>query len=893
MSLHKKDVFNDTAFERLLSQESKPLFCFQSALEHGRHKIRADHFNNGNPETTVSLHAWLIDKLVIRAWKYHITRLSSPLPITLIAVGGYGRAELHPASDIDLMILAEEFTPDLSKFTETFIQFLWDMGLEVGHSTRTLRECAREAKNDITVATNLMESRLLIGSETLFSQMRKQTDAPKLWPSKKFFQAKLAEQHERHARYGDTAYNLEPNIKEGPGGLRDIQMILWVTQRHFRANTLRSLVDHGFLSKLEYKTLIEGRNFLWSVRNSLHYLADRREDRLLFDHQRMLANHFGYTDNKNGLAVEQFMKHYYRTVKELSVLNEILLQHFDETILSINRLRKKSLNNRFHSVGDYLAVNDDSVFSKHPESILEMFLTLEKNPRLKGVRAQTIRLLRASLSKIDHKFRNKEAHCQLFMDIIRQPRGVTQALRRMNSYGVLAAYIPTFGNVVGQMQHDLFHVYTVDEHSLFVVRNIRRLTVPEYRKELPLASSIMQHLLKPERLYLAGLFHDIAKGRGGDHSELGATDVTEFCQLHKLSDYDTYLISWLVKNHLLMSWTSQHQDISDPNVVNEFSQKVGDQEHLDNLYLLTVADMRGTSPKIWNDWKGHLLLQLYQQASRVFARGIKAEINMDDHLAQRKHGAMELLELNSQQNILIDRFWRSMDNSYFLGYEPNSLAWHARTIITSSAAELPIVATRFNPEIGGNEFLFYLPSKSDVLVKLTGAFDRNNLSIVDARINSSQQGFMLTTFVVLDTNGEPIKNGKVLENLENTFRRELLSTTLVTRAQPRRLSRQLKHFPIATKVSFSKSPNRQMTLMEVIAQDMPGLLYEVTSALYLCKMKLVGAKISTFGERAEDIFFITDQNDQPITDEQSLDELRNLIHARLQSDQEAVRQVNF
>lgn len=893
MSLDKKTVFDAATFDQSLDKNNNTLKHFQQALEHGRHVIRAHHFNHGEPEQVVSIYAWLVDQLLQRAWQQKTSLLEAPNDAAFIAVGGYGRGELHPSSDIDLMILLEKKSGETIQFAEALIQFLWDIGLEVGHSTRLLQDCVKEARIDITVATNIMESRLLAGNIALFESMKKLTNAPKLWPSKKFFSAKLGEQNQRHKRFGDTAYNLEPNVKEGPGGLRDIQMILWVAQRHYDNASLESLVEYGVLSKQEYDTLAENRNLLWSIRNSLHFISGRREDRLLFDYQRTLAEHFGYKDKNDSLAVEQFMKHYYRAVKELSVLNEILLQNFDETILSNNREKMRTINGRFDNLNGYLSVKNDDTFRQYPESLLELFLLLQLNTKLKGVRARTIRLLRANLDLIDDSFRSNPKHKELFMDIIRQPTGVTHELRRMNAYGVLGAYIPEFGNIVGQMQHDLFHVYTVDEHTLFVVRNIRRFTVPEYTDEFPLASSVINHLLKPERLYIAGLFHDIAKGRGGDHSVLGAVDANAFCKNHGLNDYDTRLVCWLVEHHLIMSWVSQREDISDPMVINNFAQKVGDQEHLDNLYLFTVADIRGTSPKLWNEWKGHLLAQLYKETSRLFARGIDTEIDAEQHIAQRKTGALELLNLGTTNQNLLTTFWDKMENNYFLGYEPNSLAWHGRIIAEKSAAEIPVVATRFNPEIGGTEFLFYTSGKTDVLVRLTCAFDKLNLSIVDARIHTSFHGFMLTTFVVLDANAKAIKNKKLLADIEHKILDELLARTPVPRLQLGHVSRQLKHFPIETRIAFSTSDSRNATIMEVIAQDRPGLLYQVASVLYHCKVKLVAAKISTFGERAEDIFLITDQSDQAITDQNQLDQLSTTLNSRLQPNDSNVRQVNF
>ncbi|MCW8973135.1 MAG: [protein-PII] uridylyltransferase, partial [Gammaproteobacteria bacterium] len=512
------ELFPLDDFEATLSATSNPVKLFRDTIQHA-HELLEYRFLNNEPITSLVAHrAQFIDQLLIHAWRHTCdTELDG---IALVAVGGYGRGELHPHSDIDIMLLAEaEALQQHGAALEKFLMFLWDLGLEIGHSVRTVEDCIEQARNDITVATNIMEARLLCGPRALFEAMREQTDQNHIWPGRDFFRAKWEEQITRHHKFHDTAFNLEPNIKEGPGGLRDIQMIGWVAKRHFGAETLGDLVGHGFLTATEYLTLSEGQTFLWKVRYGLHILAKRREDRLLFDHQRSLAAQFGYRDDDKRLAVEQFMKDYYRTVMELGRLNEMLLQYFQEEILYAGQSdTPKPINRRFQSRHGFIEVTTAEVFAQHPYALLEMFLILAQHPALKGVRAGTIRLLRAHTYLIDERFRSDLRCRSLFMELLRQPQGITHQLRRMNRYGVLAAYLPAFGNVVGQMQHDLFHVYTVDEHTLNVVRNLRRYSVPEYHHEFPLCSRIIQQLAKPELLYIAGLFHDIAKGRGGDHS---------------------------------------------------------------------------------------------------------------------------------------------------------------------------------------------------------------------------------------------------------------------------------------------------------------------------------------------------------------------------------------
>ncbi|MBI3570127.1 MAG: [protein-PII] uridylyltransferase, partial [Gammaproteobacteria bacterium] len=671
----RESLFNSREFDQSLAETDKPLPLFRAALQTGRENLKKRFFENSGATLLVTAHTRLIDQLIVRAWNRHLSLLPAGFRVALVAVGGYGRGELHPASDIDLMVLLEKDKPVKTQpFVEALIRFFWDMGLDVGHSVRTLKDCVREARADITVATNLMEARLLEGDGELFRKMRALTHASKIWPSRKFFAAKRNEQILRHRHFNDTAYNLEPNIKDGPGGLRDIHIISWITQRHFDTASLHDLVGRGFLNEEEYRTLVRGRNFLWHVRAGLHYLAGRREDRLLFDHQRDLARHFGCADRPGFLAVEQFMKRYYRTVKELTLLNEILLQHFEEVILARGRIKIRPINRRFQSHLGFLEVTHPRVFERAPFALLEMFLLMQQHSELKGVRAGTIRLVRANLHRIDNKFRKDLACRSLFMEIMRQPRGITHELRRMNAYGVLGAYLPAFGRIVGQMQHDLFHVYTVDAHSLMVVRNLRRFTLPEFRDEFPLASELIQKLVKPERLYLGGLFHDVAKGRGGDHSQLGEKEAGACCRLHNLSEYDTRFVCWLVRHHLLMSATAQREDISDPDVVMRFAQRVGDQEHLVNLYLLTVADMRGTSPAVWNAWKGRLLSQLYSATSRLLRRGIARPIDLEEHIADLRRSALDKLRPTGLPEQSVMRFWQDLDADYFLPYDVESLA---------------------------------------------------------------------------------------------------------------------------------------------------------------------------------------------------------------------------
>ncbi len=619
-----------------------PVAAFREALAAGDASLRRRYEDDEPVEALVRDRARMVDVILRRAWSLYAGSRGND--VALVAVGGYGRGELHPCSDIDVLILLPKTeVADDHDGIGRFLTFLWDIGLEVGHSVRTIDDCQRESAADVSVATTLIEARLLAGPDLLVQAMRRALGQDRVWSSQAFFEAKVAEQQARHRRHHDTAYNLEPNVKTGPGGLRDIQTVGWVAKRHFGAETFDELVEHGFLTAGELRKLRSAQAFLWKARFALHVITGRREDRLLFDHQIRLAKMFGYEDATYTLAVEQFMQRYYRTVMDVSLLNEMLLQLFREAILGDGEAEIVPLNPRFQVRNDYLEITSDDVFARHPSAILELFRLMQDHAELRGVRATTIRALGRHLWLIDEEFRQNPRHHRLFLDFMRAPQGVTHELRRMNLYGVLGRYIPAFGRIVGRMQYDLFHAYTVDAHTLFVVRNLRRLVLPRFEHEFPDLSRLMRSLPRPEIVLLAALFHDIAKGRGGDHSELGAVDAEAFCLEQGLSRYDARLVAWLVRNHLLFSVTAQKKDISDPKVIQDFARAVGDQTHLDYLYLLTVADVRGTNPKLWNSWKSSLFHDFYERVKRALRRGLEAPVDQEELVAETRAAASELL----------------------------------------------------------------------------------------------------------------------------------------------------------------------------------------------------------------------------------------------------------
>ena len=843
-----------------------------------------EHFGAGvSADQLVYGRSWAIDQILVRAWSLHVEKTDL---LALVAVGGYGRGELLPRSDIDLLILL----PDGDKGEqhgeiEIFLAFLWDIGLEVGHSVRTITDCVEQSREDITVVTNLMEARLIDGSHSLFNSMRLGVAPDRIWPCRDFFAAKLDEQRRRYRKYDNTAYKLEPNVKEGPGGLRDIQMIGWVAKRYFGAGTLQGLVGHDFLTSAEYESLINGQTALWRIRFALHVMTGRGEDRILFDYQRSLADSFGYHDQDNRLAVESFMKDYFRNVMELNRLNEMLLQLFQEAILYADDSGDPvPINRRFQSRKGFIEISDESVFSKYPFALLEIFLLLAQRTELKGVRASTIRSIRDHRHLIDENFRRDIRSRSLFMEIIRQPKGLTHELRRMNGYGVLAAYLPAFSKIVGQMQYDLFHVYTVDEHTLFVVRNLRRFTVPEFTDELPQCSRIMGTIPKPELLYLAGLFHDIAKGRGGDHSELGCHDAEDFCRSHGLSEYDTELVSWLVLNHLIMSTTAQRQDISDPLVINDFARLVSNPVRLDYLYLLTVADIRGTNPSLWNTWKDSLLKQLYSATRQALRRGLDNPLERNEHIQQVRACAQDILEKQGLMAERIGMVWDIIGDDYFLRHTPEQIARHTVLISQHEGMSAPLIDIHQDRKLGGTEIFIHLPVRDDHFTKITTVLDRLGLTVVDAKVMSSVNGYSMDSYLILDESGKPVDDNYRIGEIRSTLINELEDHDWIPADISRRPPREFRHFPIQTRIDFKTDLDNQRTVLELITADRPGLLSIIGRAFMKCGVRIHNARIATFGTRAEDVFYITDKDDQVLGDEAQIECLRTTLLDSLNED---------
>ncbi|SFU59424.1 [protein-PII] uridylyltransferase [Halomonas korlensis] len=874
-----ESLFDVDRFRSELTGSRSPIAPFKTALREIQSRLDERFRAGADIRDLVHGRAWCLDRLLAVAWEQHTWPDDG---VALLAVGGYGRGELHPHSDVDLLLLLEkdDDTPYREPLT-AFITFLWDIGLEIGHSVRSLTDCVREAEADVTVITNLQESRTLAGPERLRDAMQAQLSTERLWPADRFFEAKWQEQIRRHYRYNNSEYHLEPNIKSSPGGLRDIQMIGWVAKRHFGTERYEDIVANGFMNDAELQILSQGQAFLWQVRYALHMLTGRAEDRLQFDHQNTIAELFGYRDTPERLAVEQFMKRYYRHVTALAGLNDMLLQHFDEAILhSGEKLATTELNERFEIKGGYIQARRRSVFRDRPSALLELFLLMAEHPEIEGVRADTIRLIRDHRHQIDDLYRDDLRHQSLFMALLRSGGNVPRQLRRMNRYGVLGKYLPEFGRAVGLMQHDLFHIYTVDAHTLRLLKFIQCFRGPEGREVYPVAATLIHQLPKLELLWIAGLFHDIGKGRGGDHSEIGARDVEAFAERHGLSSRDTRLVSWLVWHHLSMSMIAQKRDITDPDVIADFARLVGDETRLDYLYVLTVADINATNPTLWNGWRATLMRQLHSETKRALRRGLENPLERDDWVQETRSEAHSLLATIGADMARVDRLWELLGEEYFLQYAPSEIVWQTQGILAHEDNELPLIlisAPTDDMTEGGTKVFIHTRSVDDLFAATSAAMEQLGLSIHDARIATSSNDRTLNTFIVLDEQGMAIRDPARIEDIRRHLVEELDDPDDYPQIVTRHTPRQLKHFRVATEVTIEQDPANERTMLELTAPDRPGLLARVGRIFMEQDIALSAAKIATLGERVEDVFFITDKTGVPLTDPQRQQRLRERL----------------
>ena len=820
---------------------------WKQKLAASRAQLRQELSSHRLPREMLRRQAALVDRQLKEVWASH----AMPRDVALAAVGGYGRGELFPCSDVDILILLSgPADAALARKIELLIGTLWDIGIEVGHSVRTIDECVALATADVTVQTTLLEARLLAGKRELYSRfVRRAADA--LDPAA-FLQAKLLEQQQRHMRYAET--NLEPNIKESAGGLRDLQTVLWIARAAGLGRSWGELARRGVITRAEMREIQHNEQLLQWLRIRMHYLAGRREDRLLFDFQTALAREFGLHDRPHRLASEQLMQRYYQTAQAVSRLATFVLQNLDARITPPRDKDYHPINERFGARDELLSARDERLFEREPAAILESFLLLQQNPQLKGVSAPTVRALWRARRLINASFRKDPRNRRHFLELLRSPTRVERALRRMNQYGVLGRYLPSFGRIVGQMQHDLYHVYTVDEHILRVVRNVRRFSIPELAHEFPLCSRLMSNFERPEVLYLAALFHDIAKGRGGDHSELGAVDARQFCREHGLAQEDVELVAWLVENHLVMSSTAQKRDIANPAVVQAFAQRVGDERHLSALYLLTVADIRGTSPKVWNAWKAKLLEDLFWTTRRMLAGD---SLSLASSLQVRQDAARAKLRLYAVPESAEQSLWAQLEDAYFLRHEPQEIAWHTRLLYYRVQTREPVVKARLSPAGEGLQVMIYVPDQKELFARICSFFEHISYDIFEAKIYTTRHGYALDSFQVQDPDNRRPQYRDVIGLIEHDLAEQLrVKAPLPPLTRPR-LSRQLRHFPISPEVTIQPDEKGTSSVLAIIAGDRTGLLSRIARVLTAYDINLHTAKINTLGARAEDVFIIT------------------------------------
>ena len=805
--------------------------------------------------------------------------------LALLAVGGYGRGELFPYSDVDVLLLLPDAADPardtaLRQRIEAFIGQCWDIGLEIGSSVRTVPECLSVAQGDVTVQTALLEARLIVGNRRLFKGFQARFSAQ--LDALDFFSAKRLEMRQRHAKYEDTPYALEPNIKESPGGLRDLQIILWTARAAGIGGRWEDLHRAGLVTTHELRQLRHNEALLSAIRSRLHLIAARREDRLVFDLQNAVAESFGFQhrladDGRVMLrASEVLMRRYYWAAKAVTQLNQILLQNIEEHLRAARgeaAPEQRRINERFFDKGGMIEVASDDLYQREPHAILETFLLYAKTPGLKGLSARTLRALYNARTVMDHGFRTDPANRKTFLAILQQPQGITHAFRLMNQTSVLGRYLWVFRRIVGQMQHDLFHVYTVDQHILMVLRNVRRFFIPEHAHEYPFCSQLAAGWDKPWVLYVAALFHDIAKGRGGDHSELGAGEVRRFCREHGVQQADAQLIEFLVSHHLLMSRIAQKEDLSDPEVIEAFARQVGNERYLTALYLLTVADVRGTSPKVWNAWKGKLLEDLYKLTVRTL--GGRAP-DPGAVIESRKRQALIQLALASEPQDSHKRLWDTLEVSYFMRHDAGEIAWHTRQLARHAVRPVAtkteaagaggasagtvktfetIVRARLSPVGEGLQVLVYAADQPDLFARICGYFDRAGFSILDAKIHTTRNGRALDTFQIINPL-VPDHNREFIGMVEAELPAAVESQAPLAPPRLGRVSRRVKSFPIAPRVDLRPDDKAQRWLLTVTASDRVGLLYSIARVLAAHGINLELAKVSTLGERVEDMFLL-------------------------------------
>ncbi|MGN1393541.1 MAG: [protein-PII] uridylyltransferase [Succinivibrionaceae bacterium] len=842
-------------------------------MENGREAIsnhltylKNEFINGVSVNELVECRTAFIDSLLIHLWyQFSFDKFKD---LALVAVGGYGRADLQPHSDIDILFITLNNTlpEDLTKIIPSFTSLLWDLKLDLGQSVRTLSECITEGKQDVTIATNLLESRLIIGNKETFEQLNKFVESEEFWTAKNFYEAKIAEQEKRHHAYKDTIYMLEPDIKNNPGGLRDIQTILWLAHKTLGVKSLREMKTFKLLTRMEYYEIQECQDFLWRVRFALHLTLNKLDNRLTFDRQQKVANYLGYTGEGN-TPVESFMRRFYQTMHRVSELNEIVIQLLYEKIYHNVKLPEKVYNQHFVIRGALIDINDPDIFIEKPETILELFLILTEHSELTGIYVECIRYLRNARRRINFYLDEHEQCREIFKKIIKNPRALDVALPTMHKHHIISLYMPHWNEISGLMQFDMFHTYTVDEHTMRVLKNIYNFS-QKRNSQFSLYKQIYSQLEKPELLFLAALFHDIAKGRNGHHAELGAPDALYFCQLHGYNRYESRLVAWIVRNHLYMSTVAQRRDISDPDIIADFAKKVGDESFLNYLYCLTVADICATNETEWNSYKDSLFKVLYFSARNALRQGLENPPDLRLHVRENQQRALEILTKIGMDPLSVFKTWGNFRLEYFIKYLPEQIAWHTQNIVNHNNSDSPLILFGQNNNINGTELFVYYKDSVGLFAKVTGVLGEKNLNVLASIISNTTNGYALDTFTFMEKNGGPVP----FERLSNLRKALTIAVTtqekLIPKAKP--LPLKLKQFKHPTIVSYLPDKDHKYTSLEISTLDIPGLLARIGLVFQENDLIIHAAKITTTGERADDFFSLTSADGSILTDEQKV-----------------------
>jgi len=868
---------------QLAVEKYKEFRVEQTKLLEQRFEPKADIYE------LLSLNTYLVDALLKNVW------MSFDIPndsAALVAIGGYGRRELFPESDIDIMIVLKDENDEIIKSKiESFLKFLWDTNLHIAQSVRTINDCIVESKNDITVFTSLMEHYYLAGDKNLYKHVIEIVSNNKVWPSKKYFKGKRLELENRHQRFGDTANHLEPNVKENPGGLRDIHTLRWLTNRHFKTESFEQLAEIEFISRSELTLLQDAYQTLARIRFALHLFVKRGDDRLLFDYQYDVASLLGYKNENRNQQVEEFMQVFYRTSNQLSILSEIILERLNSVVFpGLFKRRAKPINENYQARANLLEATNIDIFNKSPTAILECFQLLQKHKNLIGFSDQLQKLIIENLHAIDDEFRQDKINCDIFISIISHIDTNFRELKRMAQLGVLGKYWPSFDAVTGRMQFDLFHIYTVEEHTLRVFENACQFSINTSEREYATYHDIFIQTPKALLLYLAALFHDIAKGRGGDHSELGEKEAKSFCLHHGLSPFDANIVAWLVRNHLVMSITAQQQDIDDPYIIKEFANNVGNLTRLNYLYLLTIADMRGTNPKLWNSWRSALLSELYQRASENLRQDVDSATNRDELVTQVKSSALQLLKKTNLDQASCLVFWQELGDDYFIRHSDEEVVRHTEAILNHRDKNSVVVNIYQYSARGATEIFVYCNDRNYLFAHITSTLAKLRLSIVHARVITSNKGHALDTFLVLDANEQAIDDEKQCELVKKELTRALEHAEEITPSIDQGLPRQIRELRVPIEINFDVSTVNNYTTMEIKAPDFPGLLASLGNAFVDCSIAIHNARISTLGERVHNLFHISNLEYKPLEKEHQ-EKLRAVILEYLQQPKQVALEV--